>query len=314
MGRGGGGGGGRSSGGGHSRSSGGRSSSSSHRGGSSMGSSHSRSGGFSSGGGGYRPSIHYNYHGPAPYGPGGYRRPYRPLIRISTIVWIFVIIYVLAALFGVLSFIGSAGGGASGISKSTLERTKLEAAAAFDRDCVYDGAGWIENRNTVITGMEYFYKATGVQPALVIVTDTDGEEMSDYADAMYDQLLGNEQGVLLVFCEWSDSVWDTWYVAGSASQTVMDSEACDILLDYVEAYYTSSMSDDEYFAAVFHDTADRIMSVTPTVATRMPMIVGGVVAVAVIAGVVVALKMKFKRDKEIAEETERILHTPVDRL
>lgn len=324
MGRGGGGGGShRSSGGGGSRSFGGSSrSSSSHRGGYSGGSRPSMSTGRP--GGGFRP--------PPPPGPryggvrvnnyygGGYRSgpAYRgPARRISVSAILITMICVIV-FFMVLGFV--AGGSGGNISKSTVQREALTPYAAFQRNCWDDRADWLADSATLNRGMEAFYKATGVQPALAIVEDIDGSkspsnsDVESWATREYDELVGHERGVLLLFCEWYPSDYTVYYMAGEDAQTVMDSEACGILVDYVHDYYTSSMTEDEYFGTVFEKTGERIMSVTPTMASRTPMILGTVVVAAVLIAVVKMLGMKYRREKERAEETERILNTPNERL
>lgn len=56
------------------------------------------------------------------------------------------------------------------------------------------------------------------------------------------------------------------------------------------------------------------MTITPTVASKIPVIAGGLVAIAAMVIGPKALKAKHKRDAEKAAETERILKTPIDRI
>lgn len=256
----------------------------------------------------YRPSTVRvnNYH----YGGMGYGGFYggRPSGIASMIVAFLILAVALPMVIGM--FAGSGGN----VSRSTLERTAIQPAGPFDRDCVDDRADWTRDRNVLLSGMEQFYKDTGIQPALCITENFDGQDPEAYATARYDELVGHEKGLLLLFYEPAPSDWDAYYMAGESAQTVMDSEACDILMDYVEAYYTSDMTEDEYFAAVFRETGERIMTVTPTVASRIPVIVAGIVAVAGLAAAVLIVKAKHKRDRERAEETERLLHTHIDRI
>lgn len=207
------------------------------------------------------------------------------------------------------------------VSKSAVERERLEPHAAFDRDCMDDGAHWTTDRNTLLKGMESFCKETGVRPALAVYEEINGERYLDdsgierFMDGEYDSLIGHERGLLVLFCEYADSDWYVYCMAGKDAQTVMDSEACGILMDYVHALYTrDDLSDEEFFSEVFEKTGDRIMAVTPTVASRMPIIVGGIVVAALAFAGVSALKAKHKRDAEKAKETERILNTPIDRI
>lgn len=307
MGRGGGGGGGsRSSGGGHSSRSFGGTSSHSSRGG---GSSSSSRGGGSFSYGGPRVSHHYHHYG------GGYRYGYsRPAGPMGTLITAVVLLFIIGV------FLYAVTGGGS-VAKSTVERERLKPYASFDKSAIDDDAGWIHDKKALLRGMESFYKDTGVQPAISIHTDIGGKrylpdsEIEDFMTDTYDGLIGHERGLLLLFCEYADSDWYAYYMAGEDAQTVMDSEACDILMDYVADLYTnSSYSDEEYFGAIFEKTGKRIMTVTPTVASKIPMMVGGVVVIALVIGAVAALKAKHKRDAEKAAETERILNSPIDRI
>lgn len=238
--------------------------------------------------------------------PGGLK-PRHIVITVAIMVALFVIIAV-------------ATGANHKAGLSTVTRTRLEGAPAFSRDCVDDLAEWSSDRNTLLRGMESFYKSTGVQPALVIATDIDGNpdptdaEIEEYAAAEYDELIGHEKGVLLLFVEWWPNDWNAYYMAGKEAQTVMDTEACDILMDYVEAYYVSDMTEDEYFAAVFAETGERIMTVTETASSKLPWMAMAIVVVAGSMCLVMAIQTKARRAREEAEETERLLHTPVDRL
>lgn len=306
MGRGGGGGGGsRSSGGGHSSRSFGGTSSRSSRGGSSF-----RGGGSyrSSYSGGPRVSHHYHHYGGS-YGYG-YGRPAGPMGTLITAV---IILFIISMVFFAIT--------SSSVTKSTVEREKLKAYASFDKGAIDDDAGWIHDKKALLKGMESFYKETGIQPAISIHEDIDGEryvsdsEIEDFMTDTYDDLVGHERGLLLLFCEYADSDWYAYYMVGEDAQTIMDSEACDILMDYVSDLYTnSSYSDEEYFGAVFEKTGSRIMTVTPTVASKIPVIVAGIVIIGLAIAGVNALKAKHKRDAQKAAETERILNTPIDRI
>ena len=230
------------------------------------------------------------------------------------------IVATVIAMVVLFAIIGLATGSGSKASGSTVQRTRLEGTPAFSRDCVNDLAEWTSDEAVLLRGMEDFYKSTGVQPALVIATDIDGDPdpadgaIEEFASREYDDLVGHEKGVLLLFVEWSPSEWNAYYMAGTEAQTVMDSEACDILMDYVEAYYVSDLTEDEYFAKVFSETGERIMTVTETAASKLPWMIAAIVIVAGSMCIVMAVQTKARRAREEAEETERLLHTRVDRL
>lgn len=207
------------------------------------------------------------------------------------------------------------------VEKSTVVREAIQPLEPFNKDCIDDELDWITTKSKVLTGMETFYKETGVQPLLVITDNIDGNdnpsnaEIEAYCNTKYDTFMDeNEGGILLLFCEWSESEYSTYYLAGESAQTVMDSEASEVMLDFADALYTSDLSDEEYFSEIFAQTADRIMTVTPTFASKLPAIlIAFVIMVALIVGYNAYIK-KIQRDKEKAEETERILNTPLEKL
>ena len=94
----------------------------------------------------------------------------------------------------------------------------------------------------------------------------------------------------------------------------MDAEAVDIFWNYLDRYWVDgSLSMTDVFIKTFDATADTIMTKTTTFADvmRIVMLVFLVVAVGVCVGIL--LRMKFRRDKEKAAETERILNTPLEK-
>lgn len=315
MGRGGGAGG--SSGGGRSFSGGGGrsfggSSSHSSRGGGSSHSSRSYNNGPRVSSGPHVHVTHHYHHGPR-YGYGG---TVYVGGRTGTLLTAVIVIFMMVVIFTALA--GSFGGG---VARSTVEREPLKPYASFNKNAYDDDAGWIHDRKALQKGMESFYKQTGIQPALAIYEEIDGErylsdsKIEDFMYEEYDRLIGHERGLLLLFCEYDDSDWYAYYMAGEDAQTVMDSEASEILMDYVHSLYTNdSYSDEEFFGAVFEKTADRIMTVSPTFASKIPVIVGGAVVIVLLFVGLKALKEKNRRDAEKAKETEKLLNTPIDRL
>ncbi len=289
-------------------------------------SSHSSRGGgsssFNRGGSSYRssgPSVHVTHH--YHHGPSyGYRRTYGPTVYVGGRAGSFIGSCIVILMIAVILFM-LVGGASSGVAKSTVEREPLKPYASFDKNAIDDDANWIHDKKTLQRGMESFYKDTGIQPALAVYEKINGErylrdsEINQFMTKEYDSLIGHERGLLLLFCEYADSDYYVYYMTGEDAQTVMDSEACDILVDYVHSLYSNnSLSDEEFFGQVFSKTGDRIMAVTPTVASRIPMMVIGVVVIAGFVFVFKMVKQKHKRDAEKAAETERILNTPIDRI
>lgn len=207
------------------------------------------------------------------------------------------------------------------VTASTVHREPIpvHGAAVPGYD---DELGWIRSSDKLMGGMRRFYDETGVIPYLYI-TDTleDGsvyataDNLESTAMAKYDEVFDGENGLVLLFHEHnSDSNYSTWAVTGKATKSVMDDEAVDILLDYVDAYYYSDMDEDEMFADVFADAGKRIMhkSVQP-VHVLLVLVSGGAVICVIVLGRKWWLE-KQKRDAEKARETERILNADLDRF
>lgn len=281
---------------------------SSHRAGS--GSSHSGpsfGGGY---GGGYHssPFGNYNYYGPTYvgrrfYGSGGF----------SGITGIIILIIVLVAMFGGLSTKGS-------IPASTQNREKVQTGVAFNNNCIVDEIGWIDNLSKTEKRLQNFYNKTGIQPYVVfhkydesLKTESDKEV---YANKYYEENIDNEGTFLFMyFAEQAtdDDVGYMCYVNGKQVTSVMDSEAVDIFWAYIDEYWATDMSTDDVIVKTFDSTAKRIMDKSTTGADVAKYAV--VLVIICVGGFVVIrmLRMKFKRDKEKAEETERILKTPLDK-
>lgn len=284
MGRGGGGGGHHSSG-GHFHYSGGRSGGSSHHSSSSFGSHHSSH---------YGP-IYY-------YGSGG-----GSIIGIVAI-WIAVVLIVLSSLLPLLI---------PSITKSTHEREKLSSADCKMIDTWYiDDIDWIHDEKTLVNGLKDFYSKTGVQPLLYITDNIDGDhkpsesEFNAKLEEMYSQYFKDDGHVIVCFLESSPSDYASYYVAGSRAKQVIDNEGGEILLDYLDYYYTQdSLSDEQFFAKSFDKAANRMMMVQKT--TKQMFIMFGIILTAVIgfvAFVVMLIKSKKLKVKQ-AEADAKILNS-----
>ena len=127
-----------------------------------------------------------------------------------------------------------------------------------------DELGWIDKRTQLEAGMKTFYQKTGVQPYLYITDNIDGSQspseadVRDFAFSLYDRLFSDEAHLLLIFFEPSPSQYSTWYVTGTQAKAVLDAEAMDILLDYIDRYYHYDISDEEFFSRAFADAAKRM--------------------------------------------------------
>jgi hypothetical protein len=155
--------------------------------------------------------------------------------------------------------------------------------------------------------MRYFYKKTGVQPYLWITENLGGskdaswDEIEAAMEGLYKKEFTDEGHLIVLFYESRPGEYKTAYLAGSAAKAVIDEEASRILLDYLDKYYYDNMGEEEYFAAVFTKSAERIMTVTTDPKLVIAFIVGGLAFLAIISIVVFkALKhRRLKRQQDI---------------
>lgn len=321
--------------GGHSSS---RSSGGHHIGGSSSG-GHSRAGsgssfcgGFSSNrnsgrspsmgiGGGMRfhepmmsPSPPRHTYYPSYHPDGGYREaPYRSRGCFSAIVTGFVLFFVLLVFVGLFT--------GTGEPQNTKDREKVNTGVAFQNDCIVDELGWFDNIPQTERKLQNFYNETGIQPYIVLhdydPSLTTDEDKEAYANEYYEENIDNEGTFLFMYFAEQDvdnDVGYMCYVNGKQISSVMDAEAIDIFWNYVDNNWYSDMSTDDMFVSIFDSTAKTIMTKSTTMAD-VGVKVGTVVVIIVAAGaIIVIMKIRRKHEKEKAEETERILNTPISGL
>ena len=255
------------------------------------------------GSGSNRPGGYFG--GPRPFfggygGYGGYGRPYRrrsgcggcgggcltPFILIIAVLFIF-------------NFAWRAVPGTNNqtavqtvqINSSSIEREPIESGLVNQTPYYVDNLEWISDQTTAEDGLKYFYEKTNIQPVVYITDNIDGDpnpspdEIDAFAEQIYDELFTDEAHLLLVHFENYDYYqYEFSYhtVYGSQAKVVMDTEAEDILFDYLDYYYLQDpdeISEEELFSGAFRDTADRIMSVTRSPWIPVAVIVGGIVLV-----------------------------------
>lgn len=258
-------------------------------------------------GGNYPPGGYYDA------GPGGYGEPPR---RRSSSLFGLVLIFVVI-IFCLAMCAGCNTSDDESIGASTYNREKIESGIAYNADCIVDEENFFDNPQKTGQRLKAFYDKTGVQPEIVIKSydsklKTD-EQKQKYAEKYYDEHINNEDTFLYMYFADADpnAVGFMSTVNGKNVQSVMDDQAVSIFWDYMDSEWTSDQSTDDMFVDVYTKTADRIMTKSATssdVAMRSLLVV---IVIAVIAGVIIVLYMKHKRDREKAEETAKILATPL---
>lgn len=227
---------------------------------------------------------------------------------------LFFLILVLI-VFGNLGGGNSGGSGSGGVTASTVRREALPKGSVNETGYYTDQLGWVRNQTVLTAGMKNFYEKTGVQPYLYLTDAINGshdptdEEVQQFAYAAYDRLFTDEAHFLLIFFEYQGR-YHTWYLSGTQAKTVMDTEATDILLDYVDRYYGyGNLTEDEMFSRAFNDAGDRIMTVN-----RSPWIPLWII-LSVLALVFLAYlwwnRSRQQKNTE-SERVEKILNTPLE--
>ncbi|MCG2729925.1 MAG: TPM domain-containing protein [Acetobacterium sp.] len=234
----------------------------------------------------------------------------------GAVILVIIIILIIVVMLGLFTDSGS-----TELTKSTIAREPLPKGSVTETGYYSDDLGWINNQTKMQEGLKHFYQQTGVQPFVVITDTINGShnptesELDAYANQLYDQLFTDEAHLLFVFFEYNDAYMDR-YVAGTQAKTVIDTEAADILLDYIDRnYYNNSLTDEEFFSNAFGDAADRIMTVT-----KSPWI-SALTVIVIIFGVVIITVLLFiwwrraKNQKNLeAKQTAEMLNTPLEKF
>ncbi|WP_304427023.1 hypothetical protein [uncultured Adlercreutzia sp.] len=271
----------------------------------------SRSGG--SGGGGVPPQMP---QGPQQPGSGNGQQPGAPQGKSpnSGCGTIFIIVAAFFLVVFLFMALGSGGCTTSSVAASTVERTALAPGQAQETGYFTDEDGdWVHNTAVLQKGMRHFYEETGVWPYVYILPNgsvTSTSQLTDMAQQLYTELFSDDAHFLLVFCDNNQGGFNAGYWAGSSARTVMDDEAAEVLADYLWKHYQDyNISEEEVFSNAFADTADRIMSVTPS---PWPIVAGcaAVIIVAVVVFVLVRRRQQAKQRE--AERMEQILNTPLE--
>ncbi len=249
-----------------------------------------------------------NYYGGSPSSPA--------VSVIASVIVLVVILFFVSVFFSAISSAGRSNG--SALPASTRNREKLNAGLSFDSGCIVDEIGWFDSVSAAGRQLRTFYDKTGVQPYIVLLQHhpelTTDSQKESYAQDYYEDNIDNEATFLYMYFAEEDvdnDVGYMCYVNGKQVDSVMDAEAVDIFWGYLDRNWYSGMSTDELFVNAFTRTAETIMAKTRTKTDIIFILVAGVVIIGIIAAVITAMKTKRRHERERAEETQRILNTPL---
>ncbi len=224
------------------------------------------------------------------------------LIIFSSVITAYVIVNRMAIFYGEHT-----------ITTSTIERTKLPEGQCTYVDAWYedDWGDWIdaapqENVDDMIEAMRTFYNETGVQPYIWILGE-EGAEIGSH-DALeaaaiekYDELFADTGHLLIAFSEYPNASGNyiSGCYAGAAAETVMDAEAREILLDYIDYYYgLESLDEAQLFEYAVRESGRRIMKVNLT--TKQCFVILAAVAAAAIGLVLIFTAIMRRKEAEAA--------------
>ena len=199
---------------------------------------------------------------------GGGKEPQQPKPekpeKKTTAVGCLSVILIIVAIILVVALV-------SGINaaRDAKNRVKLSEKVTVDIGYVDDQLAWLSNKSTVQSGMKSFYDQTGVMPYLIITDNIGGAknnaEAQVWMQKKYAELFKNDQTHLLVaYYQENGSDDYAFLYAGSSANGVVDEDAREVIYNYFNRYYTSDLSDDEYFAKVFEESAKEIMKQSDT--------------------------------------------------
>ena len=213
------------------------------------------------------------------------------------------------------------------VRDSTIDRDPIPEGLVNETDYYTDQVNWITNPDELTEGMEVFYDLTNIQPHLYLTDEIDGEtnpefqEIQNFTQDLYDQLFTDEAHLLLVFFEGDNYERGVSYhtAVGSEAHKIFGDEAQGILFDYLDYYYYSDFSEEDYFSTVFEKTGQDMMDVSPSIFTSdssetqisWPRIIFGVLIVLLVIGLIIYFFNRRQKNQEaeiIEPEDDDDLH------
>lgn len=200
------------------------------------------------------------------------------------------------------------------VTRSSIQREKLPESKCNPIDEWYkdDWGDWIDEAGEgdyLISGLKSFYDSTGVQPYLWIMGE-DGkdykstESLEELAEVTYKEMFGDDEGhLLIIFSEYPNESGNyklTVTPGFDAETQVMDQEAKDILLDYIEYYYSDDdLNEGAFFQTAFRDAGERIMTKQMSLNTMITIVI---IVMVLIIGLMITISIIKKRRLAVKKE------------
>lgn len=211
------------------------------------------------------------------------------------------------------------------ITRSSIQREKLPESKCERIDEWYkdDWGDWIDENGegaSLETGLKYFYDSTGVQPYLWIMGEEGGnykstESLEELAEVTYKEMFGDDEGHLLViFREYpneSGNYMVTVTPGFDAETQVMDEEAKNILLDYIEYYYEDDdLNEGAFFQSAFRNAGERIMTKQMSLNSLITIVI---IVIVVIIGLMITFSILKKRRLAVKKQKAKQVQAEKDK-
>lgn len=141
-----------------------------------------------------------------------------------------------------------------GILMPSKTRTALPKSAVTKTVYYVDDAHWVSKRSTLESGLKTFYNKTGVQPILYL-TKSNGN-LNTLAQRVYSERVMDEAHIVVVL---NVNTYGIGMKVGTRAQTVLDTQARNVLREKLEASEFSTESKEKAVSKAFSETATQIM-------------------------------------------------------
>lgn len=285
-------------------------------------------------GGGHHHSPSHHYHRPPHH--HHYHRPYRRRYYSSggtyyrgsgcgcssffaTIIFMIVILALLSSFSGVRrnnSMYYNYKAPNYNDSYSNVERDKFDGLVQLNG--YYsdpDGILYDDEIKPLEQGLKHFYETTGVCAFVYFVEELEpGVDGIEEAAALYEELFNDEGHILLLYDYTNAYMYDA---CGYEISTTIDSEAVDIIYDYVEAKWSQDSENlGDIFGGGLAEAADRIMYKERSFGEKYKSIIITIIVSIVVIIIVSILykwwKAKKAQENKEQEDLEKVLSTPLE--
>lgn len=208
----------------------------------------------------------------------------------------------------------------SSIPVSTINREALSKENINKTDWYKDDLGWIGNKSKLQSGMKKFFDKTGVQPYIWITDNVNGDRwpsdsvIDKELESLYNKTFTDGQHFLLMYLDAGNGDYITRYYCGPQAKVLMDNEASEILLSYIDYYATSDLEDEAFLSTCFDKAASRIMTVTTNKFDVIKIVVILIILLVAVVSVVIVMKLRRKNletQREVLEHTREVINTPL---